>query len=309
MADTIAVTGATGLIGGAVISALRERGYEDVVFTRDPRQARERIPGAADYIRYDLESGGEWEDALAGVDHVVNLAGAPLFQPFTGRRHLRKVTAQRIAGTRRLAIALRARPTRPRTLINASSVGVYGFGKPSDEPVDEASAPIAGEYARGSREWEKAAEEAGPDVRVVLMRLGFVLSSAGGGLRWQLEQASKGKVSYFAPGCQWLPWIHVDDIAAFVLHALEEDGWRDTYNLVAPEQVRSREFAQTLSHVTGAGQPRRSPALAARLFVGSGADILLGGRRVVPRRLQEARYDFHHSRLEDALRASWKEFA
>lgn len=308
MADTTAVTGATGLIGRAVVTALTERGQTVVVLARDPERAREQVPGAADYVRFDLDAGGEWETALADVDHVVNLAGTSLFRPFTGRRYLRKVTRERIDGARRIAAALRAAPARARTFVNASSVGVYGFGTPTDGLVDETTAPIAGESARGSREWEVAVKDAEPVARVVLMRMGFVLAPDGGGLKWQLDAATKGKVSYFAPGTQWLPWVHVDDVVAFVLLALGEDGWRGAYNLVAPQQVRSREFAETLSRVTGAAPPRRSASIFARLFVGAGADIMLGGRRIVPRRLTDSGYEFAHPRLEEALRVCADEY-
>ena len=308
MADPTAVTGATGLIGRAVVAALVERGHDVGVLARAPGRAREHVPRAAAYLRFDLGGDGEWQNALADVGQVVNLAGASLFRPFTGGRYLRKVTRERIDGARRLAAALRAAPARAPTLVNASSVGVYGFGKPTDGVVDETTAPIAGEYARGSREWEAAVEEAGPDVRVVLMRLGFVLAPHGGGLKWQLDEAAKGKVSYFAPGTQWLPWVHLDDVVAFVLRALNEDEWRGAYNLMAPQQVRSREFAETLSLVTGASPPQRSAALFARMFVGAGADTMLGGRRVVPHRLTESGYQFTHPHLETALRACVDEY-
>lgn len=307
MVDTTAVTGATGLIGRAVVTALAERGHNVVVLARDPSRAREQVPEATDYLRFDLDAGGEWQTALADVDHVVNLAGASLFRPFTGRRYLRKVTRERIDGARRIAAALRAAPARMRTLVNASSVGVYGFGTPTDVLVDETTEPIAGESARGSHEWEAAAKSAEPDARVVLMRLGFVLAPDGG-LKWQLDAATKGKVSYFAPGTQWIPWVHVDDVVAFVLRALSEDSWHGAYNVVAPQQVRSREFAETLSRITGAAPPRRSSSIFARMFVGAGADIMLGGRRVVPRRLAESGYELAYPTLDESLRVCTDEY-
>jgi uncharacterized protein len=306
-AERVAVTGATGLIGRTVVAALLACRHEVVVLARDPHRAREQVPGAADYVacRQEQEATGDWAALLASVDHVVNLAGASLFRPFTGRRYLHRVTQQRIAGAERLVAALRAAPApaRTRTLINASSVGVYGFGPPSDEEVDEDTAPLPGRYAAGSASWEAAASAASPETRVVLLRMGFVLAADGGGLPYQLQQARKGKAAYFAPGTQWLPWIHRDDVVAFLLRAVAEERWRGAYNLVAPQQVRSREFAETLTRVVGSTPPRQAPALLARVFVGAGADIMLGGRRVVPARLSQAGYEFAHPTLEDALRA------
>jgi uncharacterized protein (TIGR01777 family) len=304
MAERIAVIGATGLIGRAVVAALVAGRHEVAVLARDPSRAREHVPGAGGYVAYrqEEEITGDGAALLAGADHVVNLAGASVFRPFTGRRYLHKVTQQRIAGTERLVAALRAAPARARTLISASSIGVYGFGAPSDEEVGETTPPLPGHYAEGSAEWEAAAEAAGPHTRVVLLRMGYVLA-AEGGLEYQLQQARKGKAAYFAPGTQWLPWIHVDDVVEFVLRAVTEEHWRGAYNLVAPQAVRSREFAETLARVVGSPPPRKSPAVLARMFVGAGADILLGGRRVVPARMSQAGYEFAYPRLEDALRA------
>lgn len=303
MVERIAVTGATGLVGRALVAALVERGHEVVALVRDPDRARDSVPGAAEYVAYEQESDGPWERTVASADCVVNLAGASLFRPFTGRRYLRKVTHQRVAGTRRLAAALHSAAQPPAVLINASSVGVYGFGEHSDKPVDEQSAPLPGWYAEGSLAWEAATSQTPPSTRVVLLRMGYVLSADGGGLPYQLGQARKGKVSYFAPGTQWLPWIHLADVVNFVADAIVEPRWHGAYNLVAPQQVRSRQFAQTLAQVVGADPPRPAPAVLARLFVGAGADIVLGGRRVVPARLSRAGYEFLHPDLEGALRA------
>jgi uncharacterized protein (TIGR01777 family) len=303
-AERVAVTGATGLVGRAVVAALVARGYEVVVLTRGPLRARETVPGAACYVAYEQQQqSGDWQALLAEVDHVVNLAGPSLFRPFTGRRYLQKATQQRITGTERLVAAMQPAPARTRTLINASSVGVYGFGQHSDEEIDEDTPALPGRYAAGSAAWEAAATTAAPPIRVVLLRMGYVLSADGGGLPWQLAQARKGKARYFAPGSQWLPWIHLDDVVAFVTQALAEHAWSGAYNLVAPETVRSREFATTLTRVVGSPPPPQAPALLARLFVGAGADILLGGRRVIPARLSQAGHTFVHPSLEDAFHA------
>lgn len=301
MAERVAVTGATGLIGRAVVAALLALRYEVVVLARNPHRARDHVPGAADYVAYRQEAAGDLTALLANVDHVVNLAGAPVFRPGTGRRYLHNVTQQRIAGTERLVAALRAAPGH--TLINASSIGVYGFGPPSDEEVDEDTAPLPGRYAAGSAAWEAAAAPASPQTRVVLLRMGFVLAADGGGLPWQLQRARRGKAAYFAPGTQWVPWIHRDDVVQVVLRAVAEKHWRGAYNLVAPQQVRAREFAETLTRVIGSTPPRQTPAILARVFVGAGADILLGSRRVVPARLNQAGYEFTHPTLQDAVRA------
>jgi uncharacterized protein (TIGR01777 family) len=299
----IAVTGATGLVGRALVAALVARGHPVVALVRDPDRARDSVPGAAGYVAYQQGSEGAWARTVGSVDCVVNLAGEPLFRPFTGRRYLRRVTHQRVTGTECLAAAVRSAARPPRLLISASSVGVYGFGRPSDEEVDEDTAPLPGWHAPESLAWEAAAARVAPSTRVVLPRMGYVLSADGGGLPWQLRQARKGRLSYFAPGTQWLPWIHLTDVVTFLVTAIVEQRWHGAYNLVAPEAVRSRQFAETLTQVVHADPPRPTPAVLARVFVGAGADIVLGGRRVVPARLSRAGYEFVHPDLRGALRA------
>lgn len=302
MGDVVAITGATGLLGRALAAALHERGDEVVALVRDPAGARKSVPGALDYVQYAHGVEGPWADALDEVDCVVNLAGEPLFRPFTGKRYLKKVTQERIDGTRMLAAAMSAAKRPARLMVNASSIGVYGFGRITGEAVDEASTPYPGVYAEGSLEWEAAATGVATGTRVMFLRMGYVLAADGGGLPYQIEQAQKGKASYFAPGDQWLPWIHLVDVVGVILAAFEGPEWSGAYNVVAPEQVRSREFAEALARAVGSEGVRMAPPLIAKVFLGAGADILLKGRRVVPARLVRAGYDFVHSDLDGALR-------
>lgn len=199
MVGRIAVTGATGLVGRALVAALVARGHSVVALVRDPDRARDSVPGAAEYVAYRQESAGAWARTLGSVDCVVNLAGASLFRPFTGRRYLRKVTQHRVEGTRQLAAAMRSATQPPAVLVNASSVGVYGFGRSTDEPVDEDSVPLPGRYAEGSLAWEAATAQAPPSTRVVLLRMGYVLSEDGGGRRIVPAQLSRAGYEFIHP--------------------------------------------------------------------------------------------------------------
>lgn len=299
----VVVTGATGLIGRKLVARLNELDYQVVAFVRNVARAKDVLPGVDRIVHYSLRSPQVESAHLAGAAAVVNLAGESLFKPFTGRRTLRRVTDDRIVGTKRLAEACsRARP-HPRVFVQASSVGIYGFGPPTDEKVSESSSPLDDEYAAGSRAWEDAATKSLEGVRAVLLRFGFVLATEGGGFRWQLEQARKGKVSYFAPGTQWLPWIHIDDVVAVICDAIEDATWSGPYNIVAPEAATAEGFARALAAEIHAPPPTRSARVFAHLFVGSGAVTLLNGRRVVPQRLLERAYRFRHPDLGSAFQS------
>lgn len=272
-----------------------------VAFVRDVAAARASLGPEPTYVRFNLGMEGSWVDALEGADAVVNLAGETLFKPLTGRRYLNKVTQQRIIGSRQLAVAISRTTKGPGVLIQASSVGVYGFGALTDEPVTERTEAYEGVHSRGSTAWESAAESSG--VRTVLMRMGYVLARDGGGLPHQAQRFRAGKAAYFAPGTQWSAWTHIDDVVSFVLRAIENETLLGPYNLVSPDPVRATDFAGALAAVVGADPPRKAPSRLAHIILGAGADIVLRGRRIVPERLLAEGFPFQYPSLEPALRS------
>lgn len=297
----VVVTGATGTVGKVLCRRLIDQDDEVVAFARDTTAARASLGSEPTYVPFDLGSVGSWTEALDGADAVVNLAGATLFKPFTGRRYLDKVTRQRIVGSRRLAAAIARTTERPKVMVQASSIGVYGFGALSDEPVTERTRPYEGVHSRGSAAWEAAAEISG--IRTVLMRMGYVLARDGGGLPHQIQRFRSGKGAYFAPGTQWSSWIHIDDVVSLVLRALDDETMGGPYNCVSPAPVRAVDFAGTLAAVVGAGRPRKTPSPLAHVILGAGADIVLRGRRVVPERLQAKGFRFRYPSLDPAIRS------
>jgi hypothetical protein len=304
--ETVVVTGATGLIGRALVAELALRGYRVVAFVRNVDQARRNLRGASEFVRYSLADTGGFEPPLEGAAAVVNLAGDSLFKPFTGRGALQRATRERIRGAQQLAQACARAKNRLRTFVQASSVGVYGFGAPAPDVVTEDSIPLPGEHSEGSLAWEWAARENLPMTRVVLMRLGYVLAAEGGGLPYQLAAAAKGKASFFRPGTQWLPWVHLTDVVSVIVAAIQSTAWLGPYNVVAPDAVTAAQFAETLSRVTGARAPRPSSRLFAHVLMGAGAVTVLDGRQVVPKRLLEQGYSFRYGELAVALRHLWE---
>lgn len=299
----VAVTGATGLIGRALVRELQARGDGVSVLTRDGSRAASELPGVTvsewrDPIREPAPS-----EAFAGCDAVVHLAGEPLAQRWTDEVK-RRIRESRERGTRNLLAGLRAAAEpRPRVLVSQSAIGWYGAH--GDEQLDE-SAPAARDFlAQVVAAWEaeaQAAEELG--MRVVLTRTGVVLAESGGALEKMLPPFKLGAGGPVAGGRQYVSWIHLDDVVGAILLCIDDESARGPVNLTAPEPVTNRELSKALGRVLRRPAIAPVPAFALKLLYGEMASIVITGARVMPRHLEELGYAYRHSELEPALRAA-----
>ena len=293
---TIAVTGATGLIGSALVERLRAHGHTVRRLVHSPRDARE-----GDVV-WDAERGELPANALQGVDAVVNLAGAPIARRWTPERK-RDIRNSRVIGTEQLARAIAAMERKPSVLVNGSAVGYYGSR--GDEVLSESSAPGHDYLAGVTVEWEGAtatAAEAG--VRVVLLRTGVVLSEKGGALAKMLPPFRLGMGGPLGSGDQWMSWIALDDHLHAMEHALFVDSVTGPVNLVAPNPVRNLHFVTTLGRVLTRPAVIPVPALALELLYGEMArETILASQRALPGALAASGFDFRYPTLEGALRA------
>ncbi len=242
--------------------------------------------------------------ALAGVDAVVNLAGAGIGDHRWTDDYKRRVRESRTVGTRALAEAIAASDEGPKVLLSGSAVGYYGDR--GDEVLDETSAPGDGFLASVARDWEAAtapADAAG--ARVVHLRTGIVLAEEGGALAKMLPLFKLGLGGRFGSGRQWMSWISIDDEAEAIIHLLTSDV-AGPVNLTAPEPVTNAQLADTIGDVLRRPTVVPVPSFGPKLLLGgerAGA-LLLEGQRVLPRVLQADGYEFTHPTLERALRAA-----
>lgn len=290
---TVAISGASGLVGEA-LSALLTTGGHTV------RPLVRRAPKDGE-IRWDPAGGAIDAEALEGVDAVVHLAGEPIVGRWSDAKKSR-IYDSRVDGTRLLAAALAGLDRKPRALICASAVGVYGDR--GDAVLTEDSAGGDGFLAEVCRDWEAACEPArAAGIRVVNARLGIVISAAGGALAKMLTPFKLGLGGPVGSGAQYWSWIALDDAIGALHHALVADTLAGPVNLTAPEPVTSKAFAKVLGKVLGRPAFLPAPAFALRLAMGEAADeMLLASQRVLPERLQGSGYTFRHTQLEDALR-------
>jgi uncharacterized protein len=300
----VAVTGATGLIGTALVHQLQTRGDEVTVLTRHEESAVAQFPGAVvfGWMRPSREPAPP--EAFAGRDAVVHLAGEPIAQRWTEDAR-RRIRASRELGTRNLVEGLRAvSGERPRVLVSQSAIGVYGAH--GDEPVDESTPPAAGDFlADVVVAWERealVAEELG--MRVALPRTGVVLAEDGGALEKMLPPFKIGVGGPVAGGAQYVPWIQLDDVVGAMLFCIDKEEASGPINVTAPEPVTNKELSKTLGHVLVRPAITPVPAFALKFLYGDMASIVTTGARVMPRRLQELGYTYRWPELEPALRAA-----
>ncbi len=293
------LTGGTGLIGSRVASLLTQRGDQVVCLSRDPARGRARLPAAVDVIGGDPNLPGDWQDRLADCDGVINLAGDPVADGLWTAGKKRKLRRSRLSVTGNVVQALEA-CERPVVLVNASAVGYYGDR--GDEALAETSEPGQDFLARLAVEWEHTALKAEREgVRVVLLRLGIVLAAEGGALAKMLPPFRFGLGGPMGNGRQYLPWVHLEDVARIILFILDHDQVRGPVNAVAADPPQQKEFARALGRALGKAAVMPLPAFVLRMMLGEKAAIVLASQRAVPNALKAAGYRFKFAELDEAL--------
>lgn len=293
---TIVVSGATGLIGSALVERLRGRGH------RVRRLVRTSRGTTADDVVWDPSIGPVPPAALTDADAVVNLAGEPLARRWTSaRKHA--IRESRVRATAMLAQAIAKSTHKPGVFLSGSAVGYYGDG--GDAVLEESSAAGSDFLARVCVDWEAAAAPAADAaVRVVLLRTGIVMSQRGGALAKLLPIFRLGGGGPLGSGRQWMSWIGLTDHIRAMEHALFTESLRGPANLVAPNPVTNAEFAATLGRVLARPALVPVPTVALELLYGEMARAtLLAGQRVLPKALSAAAFEFSQPTLEGALRA------
>jgi uncharacterized protein (TIGR01777 family) len=294
----IVVSGASGLIGSALVPALTAAGHDILRLVRG--EAR-----GADEIAWDPDRGSLDPASLAGIDAVVNLSGATIGKRWTESRR-QEILASRVGTTGLLARTLAELEPKPSAFVVAGGIGIYGHR--GDEVLTEASELGTGFLAEVGKAWETAAEparEAG--IRTVTFRQGVVLSRDGGALERMLLPFKLGLGGRIADGKQWWSWIALDDVVAGYRRALEGD-LSGPVNLTSPSPATNAVFTKALGRALGRPTVFPLPALAVRTLFGEmGEAMLVEGQRGLPKRLLDAGFEFAYPELDDALTRALEE--
>jgi uncharacterized protein (TIGR01777 family) len=296
----VLITGATGTIGRSVAERVRSRGDQLVATSRDPERASRALGAEVEVHAWPDPTAAPPPPGALRVDGIIHLLGEPIDQRWTEDAR-RRIHDSRVRSTEQLVAGLQELPEgeRPRVLVSQSAVGYYGDRGAELLPEDARAG--AGWLAEVVVAWEQAAHRAPTGVRVVCTRTGVVLSPDGGALAKMLPFFKLGVGGPVAGGNQYVPWIHLDDVAAGLLHCLDQPGASGAANLAAPTPVTNKELAQALGRVLGRPAVLPVPGFAVSLLYGQMAELVTGGQRAVPVRLQELDYRFSHTHIEDAL--------
>ncbi len=290
------ITGSTGLIGSALIEALKTQNHHVTRLVRSP------LPSGEPTVQWNPAAGTLNANEIEGFDAVVHLAGESIAARRWTAAQKARIRDSRVKGTKLLSETLAKLAKPPKVLVCASAIGFYGDR--GEEILREDSKIGSGFLAEVCQEWENAAEAAGKKgIRVVHLRNGLVLSPKGGALAKLLLPFKMGVGGIVGNGKQYWSWVSLDDTVGAFCHALTNENLRGAANLAAPRSVTNSEFTKILGKVLSRPTIFPLPAFVARLMLGEMADgLLLSSARIEPARLLASGYKFKHPELEGALR-------
>ncbi|MBY6063283.1 TIGR01777 family oxidoreductase [Pseudidiomarina sediminum] len=290
----ILITGGTGLIGSALIKALRDR-YAITVTTRQPQQAERRFGAGVLCVR-ELPS---LEDYLA----VINLQGESIAGKRWSAQQKHRLQQSRWNITSALAEAIQNCETPPKVLISGSAIGYYG-AQDATEMTENTQVNYPDDFAQQlCAEWEHRARAAASErTRVCIVRTGVVLAKEGSALQKMLPPYLLGLGGPLGSGEQYFSWIHLEDMVRALTFLLEQESCEGVYNATAPEPVTQEVFSRSIAKTLRKSHFMRVPAWVLKLALGEMAQVLLTGQRVVPARLQDAGFTFNYPTADAALR-------
>lgn len=290
----IVISGSSGLIGAALVQRLRDDGNDVTRLVRRP-------PSAADEAPWNPDAGELDASIFAGAHAVVHLGGVSIAGKRWNPARKAAIRDSRVNSSRLLSETLAGLPSPPAAFICASALGYYG-SRPHDILTEDS--PPGGDFlARTTADWEAATGAASAaGIRVVNPRIGIVLSARGDMPKRMLPPFKLGIGGKLGSGRQYMSWVHIDDVVAAFIHAIQTPTLRGPINLAAPNPVTNAEFTQALARALGRPAVFAVPEFALRIALGEMADFTLGSARLQPKRLTESGFTFRWLSIEDALR-------
>ncbi len=294
----VAITGATGFVGRRLVERLQEQGHQPLILTRNPAAAQRAFP-TLEIVAYTPTESGSWQQAIAGCDAVVNLAGEPIAESRWTPKHKQEILNSRQLGTQKIVEAIAQANPKPAVLVNASAIGYYGT---SETATFDETSPAGNDFlAEVCQAWEaeaKKVKDAG--VRLVILRLGIVLGN-GGALAKMIPPFKLFAGGPLGTGRQWFSWIHRDDVVNLILEALNRPDIEGVLNATALNPVRMSELCQTLGKTLERPSWLPVPSFALEALLGEGAKVVLEGQQVLPKRTTSYGFEYQYPTLKQAL--------
>jgi len=290
----VLITGASGLVGTELQKSFAAKGYDMLLASRSE-------PTDEQHIQWTVEEGFAEPEKLEGLDAVVHLAGENVSGLRWTEEKKRAIRDSRVLGTRNVVTAISKLKDRPKIFVASSAIGFYG--ERGDEEITESSAAGDNFLAEVSKAWEsesRRAEDAG--IRTVLLRTGIVLTKEGGALGTMLTPFKLGVGGVIGSGKQWMSWISMEDHIAVINFVIENENIRGAVNSVSPNPVTNEQFTKTLGDVLYRPTFLPLPEFAVSMVFGEMGDaLLLASTKVVPKRLEDAGFEFKYPQLKPAI--------
>ncbi len=298
MATSILITGASGLVGSRLTELLLQKGYGVA------HLGREKKSGNVPSFVWDVKKGTMDAKALEGVDTIIHLAGAGVADKRWTPERKREILESRTKSSDLLYQTLKNKKHSVKTVVSASAIGIYGFGLDNTVVMTEDSKHGGDYLSNVVVEWEREVDQiTSLGIRVAKIRIGIVLSEKGGALPEMARTIKLGIGSPLGTGTQLLSWIHLDDLCAIFIKAVEDGSMTGAYNAVTPHAITNREMTKAIAKVLH--RPLWAPAVPGfvlKLVVGEMAAIVLNGSKVSSSKIERAGFQFKFTDLESALR-------
>ena len=305
----IVVTGATGFIGRELLLALKQHGHEVVVLSRNPEEAKKKLPYPCSVFKWNPTQESAPLEAFQNVDGVIHLLGERVAGGLWTDERKKAIFESRIRGTENLVKTLSNLKKKPEVFVSASAIGFYG-NRP-EETLTETSLSGTGFLAHTCKYWEKEifktpalSEVEGEDlgIRTVAIRIGIVMGQGGGILEKVAPIFQKGLGSVLGNGRQVMAWIHVKDLVNIFIHALERKNIQGPVNGVAPFAVTNEEFSKSLGKVLCRPVLFKTPAFILKILLGEVSTLMLESQKISSEKIQSLGFQFQYPRSEDALK-------
>ncbi len=301
----VAISGATGFVGSRLVERLHAEGHRLLVLTRNPAAAQKTFPASAfpnlEIVAYTPTASGSWQQAIAGCDGVVNLAGESIAEERWTSQRQQEILNSRKLGTQKIVEAIAIANPKPSVLVNASAIGYYGT---SETAIFEETSPGGNDFlAQVCQAWEAEAQKVkATGTRLVILRFGIVLGM-GGALAKMIPAFKLFAGGPIGTGRQWFSWIHRDDVVNLILQALTQPDIEGVLNATAPNPVRMAELCQTMGQVLNRPSWLPVPSFALQALLGDGAMVVLEGQQVLPQRTKGYGFRYEYPTLKQALEA------
>jgi uncharacterized protein (TIGR01777 family) len=289
----ILITGGTGFIGSTLCSRLLEENNKIVVLSRHPEKIKPPIKAIADLN--DLKDSDIF-------DVVVNLLGEPIANKRWSEKQKHQIFSSRIDITKKLISYFEKLDNKPKLLISGSAIGYYGIDK-TDNIIEEKEKGDNSFSSELCQKWEAEALKAETlGIRTCLLRTGIVLGKNGGALSKMLLPFKMGLGGRIDHGKQWMSWIHIDDLVGIILYCINHDNLKGAINGTSPNPVTNQVFTKTLGMILKRPTIFPMPAIVVKLLMGKmGEELLLAGKKIIPKKVLDAGYIFKYKTLEEAL--------